>query len=52
MPNVRKSHGNIEMSCHCLSLAMVLFYSNEASDEFETFCWTKLLLYKPFRNIP
>jgi len=30
------------------------FYSipSEASDEFETFCWTELLLYKPFHNIP
>ena len=24
---------------------------DENSDEFETFCWSELLLYKPFRNV-
>lgn len=30
------------------------FYSiaSQAPEEFETFCWIKLLLYKPFRDIP
>jgi hypothetical protein len=28
------------------------FHTSEAPKEFETLYWTKLLLYKPFRNIP
>jgi ATP-dependent DNA helicase PIF1 len=39
---------------HAIVRVWPRFYSipSEGSDEFETFCWTELLLYKPFRNIP
>jgi ATP-dependent DNA helicase PIF1 len=39
---------------HAIVRVWPRFYSipDEASEDFQTFCWTEFLLYKPFRNIP
>jgi ATP-dependent DNA helicase PIF1 len=41
-------------SVHAIVRVWPRFYSipDEASEDFQTFCWSELLLYKPFRNIP
>jgi hypothetical protein len=39
---------------HAIVRVWPQFYSipEESSEDFQTFCWTELILYKPFRNIP
>jgi hypothetical protein len=39
---------------HAIVRVWSRFYSilDEASEEFQIFCWSELILYKPFRNIP